>query len=178
MRSFLALLPDLQLALGIDAWASRQFPSLIRKTSVQNLHITVCFLGDINAKQRCFMEDNLSQTTMEPFNLELDKIGYFPESGALWLGCKSTPASFSVLVKTCRQLANRTSIRVDKKDAEPHVTLARRIETPISAPLVAPSFQFAVDELALIESRLTPHGPQYETVMAWHLDGRYSYDNG
>ena len=171
MRSFLALQPDPELALGIDAWALKQFPTLIRRTSVQNLHITVCFLGDINARQRYFMEDNLSQTSMNPFDLELDKIGYFPDSGVLWLGCESTSIDFSALVKTCRKLANRTSIRVDKKTAVPHITLARRVEAPISAPLVPPAFQFPVHELALIESRLTPHGPQYENAMSWYLNG-------
>ena len=171
MRSFLALLPDTELVLDIDAWSLRQFPTLGRRTSVQNLHTTVCFLGDINARQRQFMEDNLSQTSMDPFNLILDKIGYFPDSEVLWLGCESTSKGFSTLVKICRRLANRTSIRVDKKTAVPHITLARRVVAPISAPLVPPAFTFAVHELALIESRLTPQGPQYETVMSWHLDG-------
>ena len=171
MRSFLALLPDPELALGIDAWSLKQFPTLGRRTSIQNLHTTVCFLGDINSRQRHFMVDNLSQTSMDPFDLDLDKIGYFPDSGVLWLGSESTSERFSTLVKICRRLANRTSIRVDKKNAVPHVTLARRVEAPISAPLVPPAFRFAVRELALIESRLTPQGPQYDTVMSWHLDG-------
>ena len=167
MRSFLALLPDTHLAMSIDYWSQQQYAAIDNRTSIQNLHVTVCFMGDISAKQKNFIKDLLDQSIITQFELELNTVGYFPDSGTLWLGSNSTPSGFTSLVKTCRKHANRAGIRVDKRVPVPHITLARRVNNPVAAAMLQPSFVFSVDELVLVESRLTPQGPIYNVDSTW-----------
>ncbi|MEE9321419.1 MAG: RNA 2',3'-cyclic phosphodiesterase [Granulosicoccus sp.] len=166
MRTFLALLPDPDLALAIDAWATRTYPVVPRRVAIQNLHMTMCFLGDINSQQHQSLERQLGSLVVEPMEFSLNSVGFFPVSGALWLGCESIPDGFSQLVGKCRRVANKAGIRVEKREAMPHFTLARRVGEPVSSPLEAPEFVFLANELSLLSSRLTPDGPVYETLMS------------
>lgn len=167
MRAFFALLPDAELSYALDAWALRNYPVTGRRVSMQNLHMTVCFLGDINATQKMFFDEALRGVEIEPITFQLNDLGYFSKSNVLWLGTKSTPAAFQSLVDRCQRIANRAGIRVDKRPLIPHITLARRVTPSVPSPLEPPDFMFETSALCLQESRLTPDGPQYRTVLSW-----------
>jgi 2'-5' RNA ligase len=169
MRTFLALLPDADLALAVDAWSARNYPTIARRTSVQNLHMTICFLGETTARQRQWLDEQLTGATLHGFELTLNQVGYFPDAQVLWLGCRRIPDEFTALVATCRRLANKAGIRVEKRMAEPHITLARRAVDPVPAPLNEPDFHFTAETLYLQSSQLRPGGPHYETLHSWWL---------
>ena len=134
---------------------------------MQNLHMTVCFLGDIDATQQTFIDEELHGVEIEPITVRLNDVGYFTKSQILWLGTDTTPAAFQSLVNHCRRIANRAGIRVDKRPLVPHITLARRVLPPVPSPIEPPNFTFESDTLCLQVSRLTPSGPQYRTVLSW-----------
>ena len=167
MRAFFALLPDAELSRSLDAWALRNYPTTGRRVSMQNLHMTVCFLGDIDAAQQTFFDEALRSVVIEPITFHLNDFGYFSKSQVLWLGSKTTPAAFKSLADRCQRIANRAGIRVDKRPQIPHITLARRVLPSVPSPLEPAEFMFKTNTLHLQESRLTPDGPQYRTVLSW-----------
>ena len=125
-RLFIALWPDgvvrqhiaiLQRRLDLSP-GSKMIPQ-------QNLHITLCFLGDTESSQLIKVQNCIANFTFPAVSLKLDTLGYLPEKGLVWLRPKKTALSLS---STAQQLSNQLSAvgcSGDRRAFKAHVTLAR-----------------------------------------------------
>ena len=52
----------------------------------ENIHMTLRFLGDVDASQQGALEARLAEFVFEPVTLTLDCAGYWSRAGILWLG--------------------------------------------------------------------------------------------
>ena len=174
MRLFFAVeLPaDVQGALGrlrpSDASADYRWvdPSL--------LHLTLAFLGEqpedrLEVLQRV---GAIAASGSHAGHLRLGQTGSFGSRGAprvLWVDLAGD-------LDTVLQLQSRLSaglrdagFPVESREFRPHITLARRRETarggpPRGWPLPAPHASFAMRQLTLMHSKLSPRGPTYTPV--------------
>jgi len=147
----------------------------VKWTSTPNFHITVRFLGNTPASlvkpMIAAVEPRLAE--LAPFKLSLRGVGVFPtikRPRVLWVGVKG-----SELLLTAQQLVEEVAVTLgfapEKKAFSPHVTLGRFRSIRNSAPLekkIKELLDVKVGEamvtgLALVVSRLTPAGPEYET---------------
>jgi len=169
MRTFLALMPDVDAALAIDDWRARHWPVAGREVPVQNLHVTLCFLGDVDEPRLEKVALALDEGLHEPLALEVvfDEPGWRADAGVTWLGASAAPAALLALGKRMRSVAGRAAIRVDKRPFRPHVTLARRVDHPPPAPLSTPALACRFERVELIESVLDPGGVRYRALDAW-----------
>lgn len=172
MRAFLALLPEPDTALAIDRWRSLCWRELPGAVPVQNLHVTLAFLGEIDAVQQDRLVEVLDAVQSEPFSLAFGSVGYQLDQRMLWL--EPAPAStgraaLDSLVSALRTACARAGIAVDKGRYRPHMTLARRLATPAPSPLVDPSAVLVADSFHLMASRLKPGGPIYQIERSWRL---------
>lgn len=171
MRAFLALLPDTETALAIDHWRNLCWRNMPGVVPVQNLHITLVFLGDIDSTQQQALESILDGVEMPPIELSLSSLGFHLDRNMLWLepGSESDDDRSVLIgvVDSLRRAAARAGIAVDKGRYRPHMTLARRVMTPPPSPLLDADVVFRAEAMHLVQSRLQPDGPLYSVVRSW-----------
>ena len=169
MRTFLALIPDAEAALRIDDWRARHWAVSGREVPVQNLHVTLCFLGDVDGRRLEKVALALDERVVEPLALDVvfDDPVWRGDAGLAWLGASAPPAPLLALVKRLRSIAGHASIRVGKRAFLPHVTLARRVGLPPPPPLSRPALECRFERVELMESLLAPDGVRYRPLDAW-----------
>ncbi len=145
-----------------------------------SLHVTLRFLGEVNGTTVQDLGTRLGRLEVEPFEIRLGDVGFFPPRGpteVLWIGVeKSEPLEH--LRKKVDQIATRLGIEADRRKWIPHVTLARLDEAPESrlARFAAEhslyrSRPFMVEQITLFSSRLLSTGAQYQREAVFVLRG-------
>ena len=175
MRTFLALALDADAALAIDDWRTRHWPlAAAGDVPPQNLHVTLCFLGDVDEGRLERLAHALEDKVDAPLGLEVtfDEPLWRADGAMTWLVPSSPPDALLALGKRVRGVAGRAGIRVDKRTFRPHVTLARRVDRPPPAPLSSPSVTCRFERVTLFESVLDRHGVRYRDLADWPPIGR------
>ena len=173
MRAFLALLPERDSALAIDAWRERCWPAVGgRAVPVQNLHLTLCFLGEQSPAKleklgRLLDEAGRGKLSGGRRDMTLDAAGWRPDSRVAWLESGSAPGSIAGLAKSMRTAAGRAGIRTDKRAFVPHVTIARGVDVPPPPPTESPSIELTCGPVALMESVRGRDGVRYVEMASW-----------
>ena len=85
-----------------------------RTVPAKNIHMTLRFLGDVDASQQEALEARLAEFVFEPVTLTLDRVGYWPGSGILWLGPRTTPRTLSVAVQRLSNQLRALGYRADR----------------------------------------------------------------
>ncbi len=86
------------------------------------LHLTLVFLGQVDANRRRCLEDAAGGVRIGRFSLELDVAGYWRGPRALWLGCSRSPPLLD-LVAVLQRTAKACGIAPDER---PYVGLHGR----------------------------------------------------
>ena len=151
-RIFFALWPD----AATRAALLRLQPALDgRHTAVQNLHLTMAFLGMQAAEvvpQLCAI---LAALPGRAITLDLDKLGYFKREQIAWAGMRVVPQALLQLQDALMQSLRAAHIGVEHEPGfaphlTPHLTLSRRASAPALASFKTIGWQ--ASELALVES--------------------------
>lgn len=141
-------------------------------------HVTLKFLGDVEAKRVEDLTDELatavSDAAVDPFTAEFGGLGVFPSLdyiSVVWLGVREGGGEITRLHEAIED--RTTALGFDPEDHKftPHVTLARMVHAG-SKDLVREyvtgenpyAGRLRVEEVRLKESTLTPDGPEYGTV--------------
>ena len=173
-RLFFALLPDaavreqlLQLQKDLDQMGGRPVP-------VENLHLTLLFLGNVEAGKVDAVRDIATEISASRFDLVLDAVGGFRQNNArvLWAGPSEPPPELGALHQSLRRQVKRIALRVKKETYRPHVTLVRKADLREKLP-EKPTWNipWAVSRCALIASELRPSGSRYEILVEKELPG-------
>jgi len=170
MRTFFTLAPDPDTAMKIHRWCELCWPSLDRRIPVQNYHITLAFLGEVDEGGIEKIVEIFEPFSASSFELLLNDVGYWSHTGLLWLGPKDTPMQLATLAKQCARAANRIGARGTGKKFQPHLTLARKLSVPPANPLIEPEFAFTAESLQLWSSTRAASGARYSTVCSWLLN--------
>jgi RNA 2',3'-cyclic 3'-phosphodiesterase len=185
MRYFLAidLPPEVRAALGRPLAALPEVRGL-SKTRAENLHVTVRFLGELDAAKQAGVQERVREVLapVAPFELALAALGAFPSADhprVVWAGLTDAAeraARLGDAVNTALDTVPGLPPR-DERPFQPHITLAR-CKTPAAIraargflrqadPL--PRLACPVTRLALYQSELAPAGPRYTAVDHWPL---------
>jgi len=139
-----------------------------------NYHVTLRFLGEIDPLLTLDLE-RLSRRIaepIEPFALQLDRLGCFPSVGRariLWFG-GDAPAQLRGIAASLDHELQKLGFPSDRRLSVAHVTLARIKAKPDpklfhvldeqeSCPL--PAIAVHADRIVLMESTLSSEGPTY-----------------
>ncbi|WP_026376876.1 RNA 2',3'-cyclic phosphodiesterase [Aestuariibacter salexigens] len=168
MRAFIGLDISAPQKLAIDAWRQKALPALPKAVPAANFHITLAFLGNIDARQQETLISNLDSLIEKTFSLELDITGWFKKPQVLWIGCEHIPEQLAKLAASTASAARASSIQVRTDTYTPHVTLAHKVKEPPAA-LFTPSVQCHFGQFHLFESLSTAHGVTYPIRHTWPL---------
>lgn len=163
-RLFIALLPDAKVRAALAA-AAAGFAGLGRIIPDENLHLTLAFLGSVPIKRRAQAARALREAHPEAFELNLDRFGYFANSGALWVGPGASPRALITLQRRLAMRLRAHGFKLEGRAFRPHVTLLRDGAQPDLASLsAAPAIAWRVTQAALVRSQPANGGSRYEVV--------------
>jgi 2'-5' RNA ligase len=143
----------------------------------EKLHVTVAFLGAIDANRLDEVRAALASVRAKRFAFPLETIGAFPTLGRpriAWLGPRREQPPFAACVVAVRAAFVPLGVRFDRPpDGRPHLTLARlpRGAPPLTlprAPLGAADVH--VDRLTLFSSLPQAGSTRYEVLDRYPLE--------
>ena len=118
----------------------------------ENLHLTLAFLGECDAKQTAAAKAAMDAVTFELFPVLIDRVGRFKRDGGdiWWAGVQaSKPLLDLQSVLSDKLIASGFSL--DKRKYSPHITLGREVLTD-AEPLQVEPFGETVAGIELMKS--------------------------
>jgi 2'-5' RNA ligase len=166
VRLFFALWPDEEVRARLAHWA-RELRAVCggRPTRPGNLHVTLAFLGSVEAKRIMEVERAAGQVAPRALSLVLDQPGYWKHNRIVWAGASAVPPELEGLVLELRDALARSRIDFDPKPFAAHVTLLREAREPRAMPGLEP-ITWEVDAFVLVRSQLQAGGG-YELLNSW-----------
>ena len=151
----------------------------IRLKLASDYHCTLHFLGEVEKEKVSIIQQELSGISFSPFRLNLSSIGFFPSESVIqviWIGLSPEQDIAGLAARIREKLGVLSS--GSSKEFVPHITLARvkRLKDPeaalerIKAIAVEPA-GIEIKKFHLLQSTLTPHGPEYRVIASFPKDG-------
>ena len=118
----------------------------------ENLHLTLAFLGECNAKQHTDVKSVFDAITFDPFKIIIDHAGRFKRGGGdiWWAGVRDNPALTKLQGKLSERLRLIGFMLEDRKYS-PHITLGREVITDYAFDKIEP-FGEIVNTVDLMKS--------------------------
>lgn len=174
MRTFLAIdLPEPIRRRTVKLISSLQHAGVrLRWSSPETLHLTLCFLGDIEDRRipdACNAIKRVAESA-EPYEIEMTGVGAFPKldrARVLWAGVRDGADALITMQREMRMALEDEAFTLDRGKYHPHVTLGRapqgRVDSTLKL-LIEPFLEselgrFPVTQLTLFNSHLDRGGP-------------------
>ncbi len=151
-RLFFSLWPSEQSRQRISEILNK-FPQQAnqKRTSPENLHITLHFLGPVTDDVKACMQAAAQHVQSKSFTLNLDRYGHFSAKKILWLGSKNQSTGLLQLHKNLGNALTHCGYQNDDRIYRPHVTLMRNCaELPTSK--LDFTIPWQANEFVLVES--------------------------
>lgn len=168
MRCFIAAWPDepARLALAALSSAVRQRIQHRRAARVDDLYLTLAFIGDLADEDAFAVADEVAKLRFSPFDWRLDTLGFFEQAGVVWVGSDARNEASKPLLELShgsRQILDRMKLDYDRRPLAPHVTLlrgVRRFDLEYIAPI-----PWRIESIALYRSEENRAGSRYSSVL-------------
>lgn len=168
MRLFFALWPSEAVRADIAAAADVLPDNCGRRVPNAKLHVTLAFIGNTDEATYNCLVAAAATVTVEPFDLNLSRFGYWPKPRLIWLGPHHMPPELLALVFKLRAVLEDCGMAADSRPYRPHITLVRKVVRQPPWPEVEP-VHWPVAEFVLCHSKTTTQGPSYEVLRRWPL---------
>jgi len=160
----------------------RRSAPFVRWVRPEHLHITLKFLGDVEAGPEAEAIAALDALEAEPpFQFNLAEVGAFPSPArprVIWTGIAEGQSQVTHLAGQVDLLLARRGFAREERPFSPHVTIGRLKETndlnSLWNAMKANAFvgsRCTASEVRLVHSTLTPKGPIYAPVASFALRG-------
>lgn len=142
-----------------------------RWIDVENYHITLRFIGDVDGRTADEIVDRLDRIDRPEFQVRLEGIGSFgsKKPHSVWAGVSQTPDMYA-LQGEIERICQRIGLQPDPRKFTPHVTLARlkssRVDDVVHYLSGRGNFYtqpFTVGRFVLLSSRESVGGGPYLT---------------
>lgn len=183
IRSFIAVELSLPVQQKLDQVARQLQQKMselpVRWVTVKNIHLTLCFLGDVSTSHlpQVISELQAEASQHQPFELTVGQLGAFPNANrprVVWVGIQSPPV-LAALQSGLAARMERLGYTNEEREFTPHLTLGRvtRTASPVEVRQIGESVQqFEVGQLGVVtveavhlfKSDLTPTGAVYERL--------------
>lgn len=139
-----------------------------RRMEAGNLHLTLAFLGNVNAETRTCLEEAATAIRLPPFTITLNHFGYWQQPRVVWLGTSDVPAGLAYLVGALEETMRNCGLKPESRPYRPHVTLLRKARGKPGVEDV-PEMNWRAEGFALVLSESTPQGVRYRVLRQWDL---------
>jgi len=170
VRLFFALWPDVAVQHALAEWA-RTCHAVCggRSPEPDKLHVTLAFLGEIEAgRYRALLE--IADSLAGPgFELILNRIDYWRRNRIVYASPGRVPDRLAKLARCLAARLARAGYRVDGRNYLPHVTLLRDAKRAPDNLNMAP-LTWTVSTMSLVETRRANGKLVYRQLQCWTLD--------
>jgi len=145
---------------------------------VEQIHLTLSFLGEVDDDGVTRLTDRLSRIHVPTFTLRFGESGCFPDRRrprVLWVGLEHDSRLLNLAAKV-HDAVTECGIALEDRPFSPHITLARiKIPKPEEANIFLDRHlqkklpSLAVREFILFQSRLTPEGAIHTPIRIFLL---------
>lgn len=167
-RLFFALWPDDETRKQIDHVARHFKNQNIKPVKKSNLHITLEFLGEVSAEDQEGLIEKINKLEFESFEINLTRIGWWRKPQILWIGTMHIPEELTRLVKSIKKCVKKQGLKTDKREYQPHVTIARKVKEVV-IPNKALHIPWQVKSFVLVVSNTNESGSEYTVIKEWFL---------
>ena len=159
---------------------SADFSRAIRWSSIEGIHLTLKFLGDVAPDKIPSISEGLTAATAgrKPFDLAVAGAGCFPNlrrPRVIWAGSGGDSAALHALRDTVEQHVAPLGYPTDERPFSPHFTLGRARQEASASALdalgshiagmdVGTLYSWRVDGVSLMRSDLKPSGAVYTQI--------------
>jgi 2'-5' RNA ligase len=96
-----------------------------RPVALDKLHLTLAFLGDVDAGTIACLAAAAGLLPAENVELEMSRIGCWRKAGIAWMAPRELPKSLGLLRESLADVARGCGVPLDDRPYLPHLTLAR-----------------------------------------------------
>lgn len=139
-----------------------------RPVPADNLHLTLAFIGEIASSQLPTLIDVGAMQHGGAMTLVLDRLGGFKPADVAWLGSSRAPVELGRFAEALARAVVAAGIACDERPFHPHLTIARRCRITPEEQAIGP-YSWAIDEFALLRSKVGRAGARYRTLAKWPL---------
>jgi RNA 2',3'-cyclic 3'-phosphodiesterase len=185
VRVFVAMEIPSSLQQAILKQAARLYQSLgqdlVRWIPVENIHLTLKFLGDVPTNHLDFLKQSLTQVAASSpaFDLQLDGLGAFPnlkQPRVLWIGVQAG-SQLQGIQQNIESGMNRLGYEKEERSFSPHLTLGRvrpaispsdtvKIRDALQVIQLGRIGSARVNSVHLFKSDLSPAGSQHTKLFS------------
>ena len=136
-----------------------------RPVPPQNVHVTLVFLGCVDAASELLIKHNVTGISAKPFVLTFDRLSYWSRPRVLCLSCSQLVDEVEILVGALNREVANCGLQTDTRPYKPHITLARHAK-------YLPDIKFEpivwrAESFCLVESCSEPGGVNYKVRQQW-----------
>jgi len=174
-RLFFALWPDVELQTHIFNGAEALTTASAHSQPLENLHLTLLFLGQVNTEQQACLEQAANALTLSRFELKFGELVHRGKQDMLWLQPKASDdgnVSLARLVTCLCQQATDCGLSIDLRPFRAHMTLQRKwlpVAENMSFENYIQDFIWPVQEFSLLASKTLATGAEYQLIKKWNL---------
>ena len=169
-RLFFALWPDNETRAAIASLARERVHTQARRVAADNLHITLAFPGNVTVRVQTCLEEAAGSIIGAPFELSIDRMGYWSGPRIIWAAPAQTPPELWSLAATLREVLAACGLEPEKRPYQAHITLARKASRAMAVTRIAP-LVWSIGNFCLVESVSEPAGVRYQVLRTWPLEG-------
>ncbi len=124
-------------------------------TRMENLHLTLAFLGEIDSLQVHIIKGIMDNITERPFKISIGGIGSFSnrKGKIVWVGVEPSNKLNSLHCQLTKGLTDSGFLSEDRP-FKPHLTLGREVRFGNERPAEFLPFEYAVDSIDLMVSEV------------------------
>lgn len=139
-------------------------------TKISNLHLTLCFIGEVGLEQKARIQEGLGRVCAHPFSLSLSGLGMFfkKTQAVLWAGLQESSSLSTLKNDMVAALADLAELPRAQGRFTPHITLGRmkKPDKKVLQEFVAQFSDvaqgtFRVEHMTLFRSILAPGGARH-----------------
>lgn len=158
-----------------------------RWTPSEQLHLTLCFIGEVDGATFLDIRDALNEIGFAPFALQLRGVGFFPPRGqprVVWAGVEKCEPLLVLQRKITTRLF-QMGVELENRKYSPHLTLARlnqtssaRVGKYLNEHALFASSSFLVSRFVLYSSVLGRKGASHTIEQHYDMAGPIRGDEG
>ena len=167
-RLFFALWPDQVTRARMESVQHHFKNDKARWTKPDKLHVTLVFLGNVEAVRVPAVVEVAAGLRGSPFHLVLDYAMPIYRAGMLWLTPRQAPDELGSLVEELTTRLRPCGFELVARRFRPHVTLARKLSSKPRCQATDP-IDWPIDSFALVESKTDRTGSRYLIRERWRF---------
>ena len=136
-----------------------------RTVQSDNVHVTLVFLGNVDAATEILIKSSVAAISAKPFVLTFDQLSYWSRPRILCLTCSQWVNEVETLVAKLNMEVAGFGLQTDNRAYKPHITLSRH--AGYLPEINFDPIEWCAESFCLVQSCSDPDGVCYQVRQKW-----------